>query len=193
MLSSAATVADPEAVRRVARKIDRTSIGFDVALTPSGPCHTPSRRACNVPLNWNASKAPGREGQEGEGGRRADRPTNRQMHEPAVACGGHSALPVGVVCNWRCLSVGRSLILSRCLVRYYVGRTVQVCWQTREGGKPTNCAPCWQTREGGGVAHYWYLPGRYRLAHNAIGHCGFGGWSMGHCGFGDCPIGLWLW
>ena len=85
--------------------------------------------------NWNASKAPGREGQEGEGGRRADRPTNRQMHKPAAACGRHSATPVGVVCNWRCLSCGLTLFLSRCLVRYYVGRTVHVCWQTRERGR----------------------------------------------------------
>ena len=33
-----------------ASRLHGTQLDFDVALTPSGPCHTPSRRACNVPL-----------------------------------------------------------------------------------------------------------------------------------------------
>ena len=64
---------------------------------------------------------PGRGGQEGEGGRRADRPTNRQMHKPAAACGRHSATPVGVVCNWRCLSCGLTVAVSCSLLRWQNG------------------------------------------------------------------------
>ena len=110
----------------------------------------------------------------------------------AALCWNQSAPAATKAMKFCCWWEGRGSV-TWCLVRYYVGRTVQVCWQTREGGKPTNCALCWQTCEGGGVVHYCYLPGRYRLGHNAIGHCGSGDWSMGHCGFGDCPIGLWIW
>ena len=56
----------------------------------------------------------------------------RQGGGRPLRVGGTQPLPsakfvIGVAC--------RVALLSRCLVRYYVGRTVQVCWQTREGGR----------------------------------------------------------